>query len=448
MKRSGGYPDYTMGAGARAVARCDELGSAPYSDDPAGLFRPYLGPGHKATLERISAWMVAAGMTARIDAAGNIIGRYEALVPDASALMIGSHVDSVRDAGRYDGMLGVMLGIEAVAWFAERGRRFPFAIEVIGFGDEEGSRFPVSMLATRAVAGSLAEQPLDLTDRDGIGLDTALHDFGLDLEHLRKAARPREDVLAYVESHIEQGPVLEAEDRALGVVSAIAAQLRFRAALKGVAGHAGTMAMHLRHDALAAAAEMVLAIERIGNAGTEDLVATVGHMTVRPGVPNVVPGDVIFSIDIRAGTNTVRDQAADTVRAALTDIAHRRQVTLSVELQQDLKATPCDPGLTRLMEQAVQTATGTVPRTLVSGAGHDAMVMAGLVPVSMLFLRCRAGISHHPDEAVMKDDVEAGLRAMTDFIERFATSTVDGAGAVGKADGQLTEQKPDLTGHV
>ncbi|MBO1325542.1 allantoate amidohydrolase [Acetobacter sp. TBRC 12305] len=409
----------TLG-GIRSVARCDELGAAPYSDDPAALFRPYLGPGYRATLARITTWMVEAGMTTRIDAAGNIVGRYEGLSPDAPALMIGSHVDSVRNAGRYDGMLGVMLGIETVAWFAARQQRFPFAIEVIGFGDEEGSRFPVSMLATRAVAGTLAEQTLDLLDTDGTSLATALETFGLDLAHLPQAARPREHVLAYVEAHIEQGPVLEAENRALGVVSAIAAQFRLRATVGGVAGHAGTMAMHLRRDALAAAAEMVLAIERIGGAGPDDLVATVGRMEVHPDVPNVVPGDVVFSIDIRAGTDAVRNRAADAIRAALADIAARRQVTLNVAVQHDLKATPCDPGLTRLMEQAVQTATDAAPRTLVSGAGHDAMVMAALAPVSMLFMRCRGGVSHHPAEAVMEDDVEAALRAMTNFIERFA----------------------------
>jgi allantoate deiminase len=406
-------------SGCRAIARCDELGAAPYSDAAGSLFRPYLGAGFAATLDRIAAWMTEAGMAARIDAAGNVVGRYEGLSPDAPALMIGSHVDSVRDAGRYDGMLGVMLGIETVAWFAQRRRRFPFAIEVVGFGDEEGSRFPVSMLTTRAVAGTLAGQDLDLRDAEGISLATALDAFGLDVSGLDHAARRRGEVLAYIEAHIEQGPVLEAEDRALGVVSAIAAQYRFRATVGGMAGHAGTMAMRLRHDALAAAAEMVLAIEGIGNAGPDDLVATVGWVDVRPGVPNVVPGTVAFSIDIRAGTGAIRDQAADAMRAALAGIANRRKVTLDLARQQDLPATPCDVGLTRLMEQAVEVATGAPPRTLVSGAGHDAMVMAALAPVSMLFIRCRGGISHHPDEAVREDDVEAALRAMTDVIDRF-----------------------------
>ncbi|MBB2201757.1 allantoate amidohydrolase [Gluconacetobacter tumulisoli] len=410
----------TSPSGARAVARCDELGTVPYSDVAGMLFRPYLGGGHGATLDRLATWMEAAGMLARIDAAGNLVGRYEGLVADAPALLIGSHVDSVRDGGRYDGMLGVILGIEAVAWFAERGRRFPFAIEVIGFGDEEGSRFPVSMLTTRAVAGTLGGQDLDLRDGEGTTLAEALASFGLDVAQLDGAARRRDDILAYVEAHIEQGPVLEAENRALGVVSAIAAQYRLRAVVGGVAGHAGTMAMHLRRDALAAAAEMVLAIETIGGGGPDDLVATVGRLEAHPGVPNVVPGEVAFSIDIRAGTDVARDCAAGAVRRALDEIAARRRVSLDLALQQDLPATPCDAGLTALMGQAACAATGEdAPRVLVSGAGHDAMVIARLAPMSMLFIRCAGGISHNPAESVREADVELALRTMTDFIARY-----------------------------
>ncbi|MBB2174248.1 allantoate amidohydrolase [Gluconacetobacter asukensis] len=427
-------PARETASGLRAVARCDDLGVTPYSDADDHLFRPYLGAGHAATLDRIAAWMTEAGMTARVDAAGNIVGRYEGRHPDAPALLIGSHVDSVRDGGRYDGMLGVMLGIETVAWFAERGHRFPFAIEVIGFGDEEGSRFPVSMLTSRAVAGVLGDQDLALADAAGVGLAEALDGFGLELARFADAARHREDVLAYVEAHIEQGPVLEAEGHALGVVSAIAAQYRFRAVVTGVAGHAGTMAMRLRHDALAAAAEMVLAVERIGGAGPEDLVATVGRMEVGPGVPNVVPGAVTFSIDVRAGVGAVRDRAADEIRVALEDIAVRRAVGLDLTLQQDLPATPCDSGLSRLMAEAVRDVTGAEPRVLVSGAGHDAMVMAHLAPVAMLFLRCRGGISHHPAEAVEVDDVQAALEAMTAFVTRFEHTWSD-AGTV------LTEEE-------
>lgn len=403
----------------RALLRCNVLGEAPYSDSATHLFRPYLGSGHAATLRQISEWMTEAGMSTRIDAAGNLIGRYEGTRPEAPALLIGSHVDSVRDAGRYDGMLGVVLGIETVARFANLGRRFPFAIEVVGFGDEEGSRFPVSMLTTRAVAGVLDGQDMDLSDQHGISLRDALEKFDLDVTRFAAAARRPEDVLAYIEAHIEQGPVLEAEGRALGVVSAIAAQYRFRIVVTGTAGHAGTMTMRLRRDALAAAAEMVLAIERIGSAGPADLVATVGHIEVAPGVANVVPGRAVFSIDIRSGNNERRNDAADAMRLALENIAQQRGVTLEIALQQDLPATPCDAGLTLLMEQAVQDVTGAKPHVLVSGAGHDAMVMAQLAPISMLFIRCRDGISHNPAEAVTSEDVQTALEAMMAFVDRF-----------------------------
>ncbi|NVN39913.1 Zn-dependent hydrolase, partial [Ameyamaea chiangmaiensis] len=312
----------------------------PYSDMEGGLFRPYLGPAHHATIERLTEWMTQAGLSVRLDGAGTLIGRYEGSVPNAPALVIGSHIDSVRDGGRYDGMLGVVLGIEAVAVLHAESLRLPYAIEVVGFGDEEGSRFPVSMLTSRAFAGTLGGQDLTLCDAAGVRLDDALAAFGLSSRSLPDAARSPADLRAYLEVHIEQGPVLEAERRSLGVVDAIAGQYRFQATVRGTAGHAGTMAMSLRRDALAAAAEMVLAIETCGRAGPDDLVATVGRMEVRPGASNVVPGEVVFTLDIRAGNDVVRGRAADAVCAALHQIARRRDVSLDLVRQQDLPATP------------------------------------------------------------------------------------------------------------
>lgn len=406
--------------GVRAVTRCDVLGQAPFSEEPDRLFRPYLSAAYRATSTQIAAWMQAAGMQTRIDAAGNLIGRYEGLAPGAPALLIGSHIDSVRDAGRYDGMLGVLLGVELVAHYAARGRRFPFALEVIGFGDEEGSRFPVSMLTSRAVAGLLREPPTGMQDAAGLSLQAALAGEGLALEQMPDAARRPDEILAYLEAHIEQGPVLEAENRAVGVVTAIAAQYRFRVHLQGVAGHAGTMPMTLRQDALAAAAEAILAIETIAQSGPPDLVATVGQLTVAPGVPNVVPGSDVFSIDVRAGEAAVRDVAAVEIRKALEALAARRKVTLDMSLQQDLPATPCDAALTDLLGEAARTVTGAEPRRMVSGAGHDAMVIAALAPVCMLFIRCEGGISHNPAEAVDPADVDQAFQVMTRFIEDFA----------------------------
>nr|WP_194301116.1 allantoate amidohydrolase [Acetobacter lambici] len=410
-------------ADSRPVNRCDHLGAHPFSDTQDGLFRAYLSDAYAATCKQVAQWMHEAGMTTRTDGAGNLIGRYEGQTPGAPALLIGSHLDTVRNAGRYDGTLGVMLGIEVVAHFAAHGERLPFAIEVIGFGDEEGSRFPASMLTSRAVAGTLDALPLDAVDANGATLHEVLHKNGLDPTRYLEAAYRPEQVVAYMEAHIEQGPVLEAANLSVGVVSAIAAQYRFKVSIQGVAGHAGTMPMSLRKDALAAAAEAMVAIERIGAAGPTDLVATVGQLHVGPGASNVVPGQTTFSLDIRAGTELVRDQAAAEICETLQTIADKRGVGLSIELQNDLPATPCNPDLTTQLAASVTHMTGQAARKLVSGAGHDAMVMAALTPVCMLFLRCHQGISHNPAEAVRHDDVHTALLVMLDFIRTFATTT-------------------------
>ncbi|MCE2566048.1 allantoate amidohydrolase [Komagataeibacter sp. FNDCF1] len=404
-------------SGQRAVARCTELGRAPYSDMEGGLFRPYLGPAYRATCSRLVAWMHDAGMTTRMDAAGNLVARYEGLAPDAPVVLLGSHIDSVRDGGFYDGMLGVILGIETVAHFARTGRRFRFALEVIGFGDEEGSRFPTGMLTSHAVAGLLREPDPAMPDWAGTEtLAGALEGFGLDTGRMHTASRRDDPVMAYVEAHIEQGPALEARDRPLGVVSAIAAQQRYSMTLHGMAGHAGTVAMALRRDALAAAAEIVLAAERIGRAGADGLVATVGALDVAPGAANVVPGTVVMSLDVRAGTNAARDGAV----AAILDVARQtcrtRGLEIDITLKLDLDATPCDGRLTALMERAVDSVTGLPAPLLVSGAGHDAMIMAHLAPVSMLFIRCAGGISHNPAESVTGADADVALRALIAFV--------------------------------
>lgn len=412
--------------GERAVARCDQLGREPFSDTPDGLFRGYLTPAHGHAVGQIAQWMCAAGMTVRIDVMGTLIGRYEGHCPDAPAFIIGSHIDSVRDAGRYDGPLGVMLGIECVAAFHAAGRRFPFAIEVMGFGDEEGSRFPASMLCSQAIAGTLDPLDLQLRDRDGISVKQALKTFEQRLTvpmHTgphTDAAYDSASVLGYLEAHIEQGPVLEAEGLAVAAVSGIAAQKRFAVSISGQAGHAGTSAMHLRKDALAAAAEIMLAIEAIARNGDQDdaLVATVGQLAVAPGATNVVPGRVSLSLDVRAKTDAARDAAAERVAKAIGEIEHRRGVRAHMELVQALSAAPSDSGLTRLLESAM-THAQQPQRTLVSGAGHDAMVMADLCPTTMLFIRCGGGISHNPRESVCVEHVDAAYTVMMAFFDRL-----------------------------
>lgn len=433
-----------VSGGARAVSRCDQLGVAPYSDTPDGLFRAWLTPAFAATQDAVARWMREAGMTVRIDPATNLVGRYEGEDPNAPVLLIGSHIDSVRDAGRYDGPLGVMLGIECVAALAAAGRRMPFPIEVIAFGDEEGSRFPAAMLTSRAVAGTLDVEALDALDREGISVAEALATFRHPSERwglpkrsmapgheetpafagvtdMRTAARPPGSVLAYLEAHIEQGPALEAAAAPVGVVTGIAAQLRYRLTFEGQAGHAGTTAMPLRRDALAAAAEVVLAAEREAFRGPDDLVATVGMIGAEPGAANVIPGRVVATLDVRALDPRLRDATARDILTAGEAAARRRQVALTVEPVHDLPASPCDPALTDMLAEAARGA-GQRDLRLASGAGHDAMVMAALCPTAMLFIRCRGGVSHNPAEHVDPADADVALRVMLGFIDRLGAT--------------------------
>jgi allantoate deiminase len=382
-----------------------------------GLYRGYLTPAYHAAAAQVGDWMREAGMAVHIDPAANLIGRYEAASPGAPALIIGSHLDSVRDGGAYDGPLGIMLGIECVAELHSENRRLPFAIEVIAFGDEEGSRFPAAMLTSRAVAGTLAIEALDISDSDGI----ALADAGVDIATYLSAKRAPETVAAYLEAHIEQGPVLEAEGLAVGTVTGIASQLRYKVQLTGIAGHAGTTSMALRRDPLAGAAAMILAVETVARADASDLVATVGRIEAKPGAPNVIAGAVHFTIDIRAGEPARRDRAAAAILEAIARIAAERDLALTTELIHDLPASPCDPALMAMIDAAIADA-GQPPRRMVSGAGHDAMVMAALCPTAMLFIRCRGGVSHNPAEHVEPADVEIALAVMSGFIERLGAS--------------------------
>jgi allantoate deiminase len=410
--------------GEQAVARCDALGIAPYSDAEGMLFRAYLTPAHAAALEELAEWMREAGMTVHTDGAANLIGRYEGW-QEMPPLIIGSHIDSVRDGGCYDGPLGIMLGIEAVAALSESGKRLPFPIEIYVFGDEEGSRFPASMLTSRVVAGMLDEAALDIADRDGIGLAEALAGFAHPSTGVAWQAPPGSylsaahgPALAYFEAHIEQGPVLEAEGLAVGVVTGIAAQLRYQLTVTGVAGHAGTTTMKLRTDALTAAAEMVLATERIAREADSDVVATVGRLIAAPGAPNVIPGRVEFTLDIRSIDAGRRDAAAAAILAEFEAIAARRGVSLASAQVNDFAASPCDPKLMDLLSASL-AANGQREFRLPSGAGHDAMNMAALCPTAMLFIRCRGGVSHNPAEHVEPADAEIALQAMLGFIERL-----------------------------
>ena len=399
--------------------RCDAL--ARLSELPGGLTRVYLSPEQRAANDLVLGWMREAGMSARLDAIGNVVGRHEGERPGLPCLMLGSHLDTVRDAGKYDGMLGVVTAIECVADLAARGKRLPFAIEVIGFADEEGVRFGSTLLGSRAAAGTFRQETLDAADKDGVRLREALRHFGLDPARIGEAARRREDVLAYAELHIEQGPVLEAEGLAVGVVTAINGATRLAIEIEGCAGHAGTVPMNLRQDALAAAAECVLAIERRCGSVAE-LVGTVGKLETLPGAVNVIPGKVCFTIDVRSPRDPERLAAVTGVVAEMQAIARRRNVALSVSKTHEGGVANCAPWLQQQIGAAI-AAEGLALRRLPSGAGHDGMAMIELCDIGMLFVRCEKGISHNPAEAISAEDVATAARVFLRFIENFQPKT-------------------------
>lgn len=392
-----------------ALARC--------SEDSHALTRVFMSPEQARASELVLSWMRAAGMTARLDAIGNVVGRYEGERPALPCLMLGSHLDTVRDAGRYDGMLGVVSAVECVQSLSDRGRRLPFAVEVVGFADEEGVRYGTTFLGSKAVAGTFDPAVLDIRDRQGIAMRDALAAAGFDAKAIPSAARRRDEVLAYCELHIEQGPVLEAENLPVGTVTAINGMSRLSARIQGVAGHAGTVPMALRRDALAAAAECVLAVEAIGRA-TADLVATVGRLEALPGAINVVPGEVRFTMDVRAPRDEVRTAAVGAIRARLSEIAARRGVQIAVDLLQEAGVAACAPWLMEQIDRAI--AAEAIPlRRLPSGAGHDGMAMKALADIGMLFVRCKGGISHNPAEDITAEDAAVSARVFLRLIEQF-----------------------------
>ena len=402
-------------AGRRVMARLDEL--ATFSERPDMLTRLFLSPEHRRAADRVQAWMAEAGMQASLDPAGNVAGRHEGQTPGLPALLLGSHIDTVRNAGKYDGNLGVVAAIEAVASLHRDGTRLPFAIEVIAFGDEEGVRFPVTLTGSRGVAGTFDPAALDAADADGITMRDALIRFGCDPGAIGAVARPRGGVLGYCEVHIEQGPVLEAENLPVGIVTAINSASRFTIELAGMAGHAGTVPMALRRDALCAAAEIILAIERLA-LGTEGLVATVGRIEALPGAANVIPSGARLTLDIRSPDDRARADAVARLSEDFAQIAGRRRVGLAMRQTYDEAAATCDPALVRQLEQAV-ARTGVRVLKLPSGAGHDGLALVALCPIAMLFVRCAGGISHNPAEAITEADADVAVRVLADFLRHF-----------------------------
>jgi allantoate deiminase len=402
--------------GEEIVARINRL--AGISETPEHLTRIFLTPEHRQAADLILSWMRDAGMSAHLDAIGNACGRYEGERPGLPCLMLGSHYDTVRDAGKWDGPLGLITAISCVADLNKRGRRLPFAIEVVGFADEEGVRFASTLLGSRAVAGTFDESVLDAHDRAGISMREALTKFGLDPDHIGAAARARRELLGYVELHIEQGPVLEEKELPVGVVTAISGATRLAANLTGMAGHAGTVPMALRRDALAGAAECITAVEEFCKTDMDGLVGTVGYITAMPGATNVIPGCVSFTLDIRAPTDAHRKLAVADIVRKIEAIAQRRELALRLDVTHENRTVPCAPWLKAQVADAV-AAEGYPVFELPSGAGHDGMAMIDISDVAMIFVRCRGGISHHPDEHVEVADANAGARVLLRLIENF-----------------------------
>ena len=377
--------------------RCEAL--AQITDEPGRLTRTFASPAMRRANQLVGSWMRKAGLQVWVDAAFNLLGRWNSTQRGAKTLLIGSHLDTVRDAGKYDGPLGVLAAIAAVQLLRERGVELPFNLEVVGFSDEEGVRYQTTYLGSRALVGTL----------------TAADLARIKEKQIVKARRPRGEFLGYAEVHIEQGPVLEKHKLPVGVVTAIAGQNRLRVEFRGVAGHAGTVPMNLRQDALAGAAELVLAAERCGVLGT------VGKLEVAPGASNVIPGHAALTLDVRDQNDSRRLAAVRSLHTKAKAIAQRRGLKLTWTPVQQSVAVRCDRTLTHIFSKCI-AQRGLEVLQLPSGAGHDAAALSAVCPVAMLFVRCKGGVSHNPAESVKASDVRMAVDVLGDFILKLAKS--------------------------
>ncbi len=399
--------------GARAEAMIAAL--APISAESGRLVRLFLSPEHRRAADLVAGWMRDAGMNVSEDALGTLRGRWGG----GKRLLIGSHLDAVIDGGNYDGPLGVIAGILAVEHLAKSETRLPFGIDVLAFGDEEGSRFPSTLSSSGACAGAFEQETLSLADRNGVTFADALTAYGKNPGGIPSAAYTPSEVAAYVELHIEQGPLLEEENEPLGVVTGIVGQSRLRVTVTGEAGHAGTVPMNLRRDALAGAAAMVLVVERVAKANAANrMVATVGRIEAIPGATNIIPGSVAFTIDLRTMSDSIRKAAIATIQHEARGIVEARKLGVAFEPFHDAAATICDSALQDMLAAAI-TDMGHRPIALPSGAGHDAQMMAKLCQAAMMFVRCRGGISHNPAEYASPADMGTAIAALIRFIERY-----------------------------
>ncbi len=397
----------------RVIEECRAI--AQMSEEPGHTTRRFLTPPFHQVHPHLRARMESVGMTVHVDAVGNLHGLWNPSGASGKALILGSHIDTVPDAGAFDGVLGVVLALELVA--CAKHLELPLTLEVIAFSEEEGVRFGFPFIGSRAVAGRLDPAVLELHDAEGVSIRQAIENFGLDLSKLKDAMADQRSA-GFVEFHIEQGPVLEAEGLSVAAVTSIVGQTRLDLRFIGHANHAGTTPMHLRRDAIAAAAEWITKVEALA-VKTAGLVATVGKLEVHPNAGNVIPGLVELSLDVRHVHDSTRRAAVDDLVEQATAIVTRRGLALEWKKRMDEPSVPMDERLTAFMTDAIEGA-GFPEKTMPSGAGHDAMIMAGTMPAAMLFLRSPGGLSHHPDEAVREEDVEAALRVGEKFLKRLS----------------------------
>ena len=398
------------------LERCDAL--AACSDDPERLDRAHLTPALAAAHGLVEGWLADAGLRTWRDQAGNLCGRAEGREPGLPALLLGSHLDTVPDAGRYDGMLGVLMAVAVAGRLRDEVATWPCALEVVGFTDEEGARFGTALMGSRALAGTWDDAWWQRRDAAGTTLGQAARDFGLDPALVGTAARRPADLVAYLEAHIEQGPLLEEADRSLGVVTSIAGARRFLVEIVGEARHAGGTPYPRRRDALVGAAEAIVLVER--TVRDSDAIATVGRITVEPGAVNVIPGRAVFSVDLRAADDGTRDAMRRTLLTGIEALCAARGLTVQVTDLYEAPSTPCAGWLRDALREGVVATGDPDPLDMWSRAGHDGMAVAAVADVGMLFVRCHDGISHHPDESVRAVDVAAGLDAFTAAVRAVA----------------------------
>jgi allantoate deiminase len=400
-----------MNLAESVMQRCDVL--ATCTEEPGAITRPFATDALRCAQSHVREWMAQAGMTVTRDNIGNLRARYEGA--GADTLLLGSHLDSVRNAGRYDGPLGVMVAIAVVQRLHDADRRLPFGIEVLAFADEEGLRFGSTYLGSRALAGKLGENDLRRSDADTLTMAEAIRAFGGDPSKIADDRWRAERPLGYIEVHIEQGPVLEGLGLPVGVVSAIAGQSSFEITFTGEAGHAGTVPMAQRRDALVVASWFVRGVDAKAQ-GERDLVATVGRLSVRPGAANVIPGEVTLSLDVRSPNDAQRVEACEQLLQIAEESANRRNVTLTATRVSERAALACSPRLTALLREAI----GEGAIDVASGAGHDAVYMSEIGDIAMLFVRCKGGISHNPAEAVEAADVAVAIDVLARFLDLLA----------------------------